>query len=36
MTDDGQTVSMFKDVLNEQLKLYSSLYSNKETSDSKQ
>ena len=26
-------VSMFKAVLNEQLKLYSSLYSNKETSD---
>ena len=33
ITDDGQTASMFKDALHEQLKLYSSLYSNKETSD---
>ena len=31
VTDSGHTVSMFTDVLNEQNKFYSSLYSNKET-----
>ena len=33
VTDSGHTVSKFTDVLNEQNKLYSSLYSNKETED---
>ena len=33
VTDSGHTVSRFTDVLNEQNKFYSSLYSNKETED---
>ena len=33
VTDSGHTVSKLLDVLNEQSKLYSSLYSNKETED---
>jgi hypothetical protein len=33
VTDSGHTVSKFTDVLNEQNKFYSSLYSNKETED---
>jgi hypothetical protein len=33
VTDSGHTVSKFTDVLNEQSKFYSSLYSNKETED---
>jgi hypothetical protein len=35
VTDSGHTVSKLLDVLNEQNKLYSSLYSNKETEDNK-
>ena len=34
VTDNGQLISEFKDVLNEQLNLYSSLYSSRETVES--
>jgi hypothetical protein len=34
VTDNGQLISEFKDVLNEQLSLYSSLYSSRETVES--